>query len=232
MKAEELALVQGWDDTRAALRRWNAHPWPVLRGWALGSLAVAVLLLAATWVVAVETTPDPSGYDYPGLTRAATTGDFGFVLFRNGLVLALHSLACVAGFMAGASLPTVAQGYTGVWRKVHERAGPLAIAFVVGATAFSLATQAYALGHGAADLAALGRMSPALLLLGLCPHALPELFALFLPLAAWTIASRRGAWNELLAATFVTTAIAIPIILLAASIEVWISPRVVLWLAG
>ncbi len=232
MKAEELALVQGWDDTRAALRRWNAHPWPVLRGWALGSLAVAVLLLAATWVVAVETTPDPSGYDYPGLTRAATTGDFGFVLFRNGLVLALHSLACLAGFMAGSSLPTVAQGYTGVWRKVHERAGPLAIAFVVGATAFSLATQAYALGHGAADLAALGRMSPALLLLGLCPHALPELFALFLPLAAWTIASRRGAWNELLAATFVTTAIAIPIILLAASIEVWISPRVVLWLAG
>ena len=108
----------------------------------------------------------PSGYDYPGLTRAATTGDFGFVLFRNGLVLALHSLACVAGFMAGSSLPTVAQGYTGVWRKVHERAGPLAIAFVMGATAFSLATQAYMLGHGAADLAALGRMSPALLLLG------------------------------------------------------------------
>ena len=29
-----------------------------------------------------------------------------------------------------------------------------------------------------------------------------------------------------------TTAIAIPIIFLAASIEVWISPRVVLWLAG
>ena len=32
-------------------------------------------------------------------------------------------------------------------------------------------------------------MAPGLLLLGLTPHALPELTALFLPLAAWTLAS-------------------------------------------
>jgi hypothetical protein len=231
MKAEELALVQGWDDTRAALTRWNAHPWPVLRGWALGSLAVALLLLAATWVVAVSATPDPTRYAFPGITAPATLGDFGFVLFRNGLVLALHSLACVAGFMAGASLPEVAKGYTGVVRWIHEKAGPLAIGFVVCATLFSLATQAFALGHGAADLAAQEGLSPLTLLLALSPHAIPELFALFLPLAAWTLASRRGAWNELLAATFVTTAIAIPIIVLAASIEVWVSPRLILGLA-
>ena len=53
---------------------------------------------------------------------------------------------------------------------------------------------------------------------------MPELFALFLPLAAWTIASRRKAWNELLAATFVTVAIAIPIILAAAAVETWVTP--------
>jgi hypothetical protein len=232
MKAEELALVQGWDDTRAALRRWNAHPWGVLRGWALGSVAVTALLLAATWLVAVSTTPDPTGYGYPGITRDATVGDFGFVLFRNGLVLALHSLACVAGFMAGSSLPQVAQGYSGVWRRIHERAGPLAIGFVVCATLFSLATQAYALGHGAADLAAQEGLSPLVLLLALSPHAVPELFALFLPLAAWTLASRRGAWNELLAATFVTTGAAIPLLLLAATIEVWVSPLLVLRLVA
>jgi hypothetical protein len=232
MKAEELALVQGWDDTRAALRRWNAQPWEVLRSWATGSLAVAGLLLAATWVVAKLTAPDPTGYVFPGITQPATLHDFGFVLFRNGLVLALHSLACVAGFMAGSSLPQVAEGYSGIWRKIHEKAGPLAIGFVVCATLFSLGTQAYALGHGAADLAAQEGMSPLVLLLALSPHAIPELFALFLPLAAWTLASRRGAWHELLAATFVTTAAAIPILLLAASIEVWISPRLVLQLAG
>ena len=60
-------------------------------------------------------------------------------------------------------------------------------------------------------------ISPLDLLVALLPHALPELFALFLPLAAWSIASRRGAFNELLAATFATTAIAIPLLLLAAA---------------
>ena len=65
-------------------------------------------------------------------------------------------------------------------------------------------TQAYVLGHGASTLAAQLGVPPGLLLLGLLPHALPELIALFLPLAAWIIASRRDDWDQLLAATFVT----------------------------
>ena len=231
MKGEELALVQGWDDTRAALRRWNAQPWEVMRAWALGSVAVTGLLLAATWLVATLATPDYTGYVFPGITRPANGHDFAFVLFRNGLVLALHSFACVAGFMAGSSLPQVAEGYTGFWRTVHEKAGPLAIGFVVCATLFSLLTQAYTLGHSAADLSHQEHMSAALLLLALTPHAIPELFGLFLPLAAWTLASRRGEWNQLLAATFVTTGFAIPLIVLAAAVEVWVSPHLVVALA-
>jgi uncharacterized membrane protein SpoIIM required for sporulation len=96
---------------------------------------------------------------------------------------------------------------------------------------FSLATQAYALGHGAADLAEELGTSPALLMLGLLPHAVPELTALFLPLAAWTIASRRGEWKDLLAATFVTVAIAVPVLIAAAAVETWVSPHVLLMFA-
>ena len=232
MRTERLAIVQGRADTRAALKRWHARPSTVLRPWALASLAVAVLLLAATWAVAALSTPDPSGVDFPGIGRPAQAGDFGFVLFRNGLVLTLHALACVAGFMAGSSLPQVAAGYSGLWRRVHELAGPLAIAFVGAATLFSLFTQAYTLGGGASTLAAQLGVSPLVLILGLLPHALPELFALFLPLAAWTLASRRGRWHELLAATFVTTGLAAPILLASAAIEVWVSPRLMLALAG
>ena len=55
-----------------------------------------------------------------------------------------------------------------------------------------------------------------------------ELIGLFLPLAAWTSASRRGAWHELLAATFVTVAIAIPLVVGAAFIEVYVSPHLIL----
>ena len=232
MRTEQLAVVQGWADTRRSLRRWNASPSVVLRPWAIASLAVSVLLLAATWAIATMTTPDPTGAEFPGVTYRATLEDYGFVLFRNGLVLALHSLACVAGFMAGSSLPQVAEGYNGVWRRIHELAGPLAIGFVALATLFSLFTQAYALGGHASTLAADLGISPLMLVLGILPHALPELFALFLPLAAWTLAARRGAWNELLAATFATTALAIPLVLIAASVETWVTPRLLVGLTG
>ena len=232
MKAEELALVQGWEDTRRTLACWNRSPFAVLWPWVRGSLAVTGGLLAAIWLVATLAAPDPSGAGFPGVSSPARPSDFAFVLYRNGLVLALHALACVAGFMAGSSLPAAAAGYDGLWRKVHDRAGPLAIGFVVAATLFSLTTQAYALGHRAADLAAELGLSPLVLLLGLLPHALPELTALFLPLAAWTIASRRQEWQDLLAATFVTVAVAVPVLVAAAAVETWVSPRLLVALAG
>jgi hypothetical protein len=224
MKVEQLAVVHGWDDTRATLRRWNRAPWGVLGGWAAGSLAITLLLLGATLYVAVLSVPDPTHYAYPGLTRPATFADFGFLLYRNGLVLALHATACLAGFIAG---------YSNVHgRRSHIRAGRFAIAFVGCATAFSLATQALALGSSAAGLAARLGTSPQMLLLTLAPHAVPELFALFLPLAAWTLAARRGAWSELLAATFATTALAAPLVVIAASVETWVTPRLLAGLAG
>jgi hypothetical protein len=70
------------------------------------------------------------------------------------------------------------------------------------------------------------------LLATLAPHALPELFALFLPLAAWILAGRRGAWNELLAATLVTTACALPLLVGAAAVETWVTPGLLRGLAG
>jgi hypothetical protein len=232
VRTEELALVQGWEDTRRALARWHRRPAPVVVPWALGALAIAVALLAVVLAVALVSTADPSGSGFPGVTYPASADDFWYVLYRNGLVLALHALACVAGFIAGSSLPQVATGYSGRWRRVHDRAGPLAIGFVIAATVFSLATQAYALGRGTADLAGELGVSPPVLMLGLLPHALPELFALFLPLAAWTLASRRGQWRDLLAATFVTVALAVPILMLAAAVETWVAHRILRVLAG
>jgi hypothetical protein len=225
--AEELALVRGWDDTRATLGRWRGRPLRTLAPWAFGSLAIALLLLAATWVIATASTPDPNVFAVTGHTA---WGDYGFILYRNGLVLALHAMACVAGFMAGSSLPLAATGYGGWWRRVHDHAGRLAMGFVAAATLFSLGTQAYALGLQACSIADAHAVSPALLMVSLVPHAVPELCALFLPLAAWLLASRRQAWDELLAATFATTAVAVPVLLSAAAVEVWLSPDVLSFL--
>jgi hypothetical protein len=232
MNVNELVLVQGMDDTKRALRRWNAEPLHVLRPWLILSTLIACGLLAAVYVIATLTTPDSTRYLIPGFHQDATLFDYLHVLYRNSLVLALHAMACVAGFMAGSSLPLSASRRSGFSRWVHEKAGPLAIGFVVCATLFSLTTQAYILGGGVASIAQQLGLSPGTLLLALVPHALPELVALFLPLAAWMIASRRDDWHELLAATFVTVAVAVPVLLASAAVELWVSPQLLASLLG
>ena len=231
MDVNELVLVQGMADTKATLAEWNRHPWPVFRTWLFWSLMTALGLLAAVWVVAKMSTPDPTPVSLPGIGRAPTMGDAGHVLFRNSLVLALHSMACVAGFMAGSTLPQQAALRKGFSRWIHEKSGRFAIAFVIGATTFSLCTQAYVLGHSASTLAYHMGISPARLLAGLALHAVPELTALFLPLAAWVVASRHDDWHKLLAATFVTTAIAAPVLGIACLVEVYVSPHLIQALA-
>ena len=117
------------------------------------------------------------------------------IFSKNLLVLALHAMACVAGFIAGSSIPIQAAHKRGMSRRAHDIARRFALCAIVGATTFSLCWQAYLLGRTTGEVAfSLGR-SAGLLLLGLLPHALPELMALFLPLAAWIGASRRGEWD-------------------------------------
>lgn len=232
MASERFVLVQGLRDTRGTLARWNAAPWPIVRGWFAGAALISGALLFAVMVIAAAATPDATPILLPGLNTPATLEAVLRVLGRNSLVLALHAFACVAGFIAGSSLPQEAQRYSGFWRIVHDRAGPLAIAFVVAATTFSLMTQAYVLGNAAATLANQGAMHPLLLIVGILGHAVPELIALFLPLAAWIVASRGKDWHELLAATCVTVAIAVPILVAAAFVEVYLSPHLILALRG
>src|SRR5688500_19176740 len=120
MHAEQLALVRGWSDTRAALRAWRSRPAATFAPWLAGRLAVAALLLLATWVVAVLSMPDATPWLLEGVGRHGQWEDYFFILYRNSLVLALHGMACVAGFIAGSSLPVAARGYTGWWRRVHD----------------------------------------------------------------------------------------------------------------
>jgi hypothetical protein len=224
--ANSHVFSHGMRDTREALDVWQQGRWRVLRGWVALSLAIAVALLGAVWVVAGLLTPDITPIHLPGLTEPSQPGDLLPILWRNSLVLALHATACVAGFIAGASMPIAAAERSGISRWIHVKAGELAILFVCAVTLFSLSTQALYLGFQGATIAYQLHISIATLLLSVVPHALLELTALFLPLAAWLIASRRGEWNQLLAATFVTVLIAIPCLVVAATIEVYIWPHI------
>jgi hypothetical protein len=230
VSVNDLVLVQGMADTKRALARWNRAPRAVLRPWFALSAAIALALLLSVYLIAEAAPEDTTRFLIPGYNAEVTYADYAHVLFRNSLVLALHALACVAGFIAGSAMPLSASHRTGFSRWIHEKAGPLAIAFVVGATLFSLGTQAFVLGLEAASMAGQIGTNPAALLATRLPHAIPELIALFLPLAAWMIASRKQAWDELLAATFVTVSIAVPILLGAAAVEVWVAPKLLLGL--
>jgi hypothetical protein len=226
------AFVEGVRHTRDTLESWRARPWAVVRSWLLGSLLAACLLLVAVWLIAGLATPERALVTRPPFV-VGRPGDVVWVVSRNLLVLALHAMACVAGFIAGSSLPLQAAEQRGVRRWLHEHGGRLAIVFVIGATTFSLSAQALVIGVQAAGVASVLHTSPGILLAILLPHALPELTALFLPLAAWIIASRRGEWEQLLAATVVTVAIAVPILVAAAVFEVYVSPHLfALVLAG
>ena len=226
MAANDYVLAQGLRDTRGTFETWRSGRWSVLGGWAALSLAIACALLGATWFVASLSKPDISPITLPGITRPVNFVDYLRILLRNGTVLAFHATACVAGFIAGASMPIAAQSRTGFSRWVHVKSGEFAILFVIGVTLFSLSIQAWILGFQASTIAYQLHISDAQLILSVLPQALIELTALFLPLAAWILASRRGEWNQLLAATFVTVAIAVPMVLLAGLIELFLWPQI------
>lgn len=218
------ALVHGIRATRQTLASWRRRPGPVIGAWVAGSVTAALVLLLAVWGVAGLASPARAYVSRPPFVVGGLR-DVVRILGHNLLVLALHAMACVAGFIGGSSLPLQAQARTGLARAVHEHGGRLAIAFVIGATTFSLSAQALVLGIQTASVADTLETSPGRLLLVLALHAVPELTALFLPLAAWIIASRRGQWGQLLAATLVTVAIAVPVLVATAAVEVYVSPH-------
>jgi hypothetical protein len=226
MDANQYVLVHGMRRTRSILARWDQQPWPVIRTWLVGAILIALALLAAVTVTASVIKPDYGFHYGPTAPGHPDPGRVLGVLGRNSLVLALHAFACIAGFIAGATLPLSAASRTGISKVVHEKARPIAFAWVIGVTCFSLVTQTIALGLVGSTIAWDAGVSVPVLIATALPHALLELTAVFLPLAAWTIASRKGEWDQLLAATMVTVAIAIPMLLVAATWEVYVWPHI------
>lgn len=211
-------------ETRETLERWGEKSSHVIGRWALVSFVIASLMLVGVYIVSLSITPQFTTA-IPNVIGDPHINDVVRVFFRNMLVLALHAFVCIAGFMAMRALPEQTKYKSGVNRWVHEHAGPVTMIFVSGATIFSITTQIWILGHGVGDIAYTMQISDSTLMLTVLPHALLELTAVFLPLAAFLIASRDNDWHELLAATIVTVAIAVPTIIVAAFLEAYLWPQ-------
>lgn len=218
--ANDLILRETMRETRETFARWRKRPLHTIGRWLLLSLAIAVAMLAAVLAVAHFSVAEETT-NLPRILSKSRPGDMLHVFFRNGLVLALHGFVCLAGFMAMRALPEQVKHKHGIDRWIHRHASRFAMLWVTAATIFSITTQIYVLGHGVADLALTLGISQLTLLLTVLPHALLELTAVFLPLAAFLLASRRGDWHELLAATVVTVSAAVPMLIFAAWIEAY-----------
>jgi hypothetical protein len=211
-------------ETRETLDRWGQNKTRILGGWLLKSLGIALLMLIAVYIVSLLASGTDT-YALPNILGQPRAEDVWIVFFRNILVLALHGFVCLAGFMAMRALPEQTQYKSGVNRWVHEHAGPFAMVFVSCATVFSMTTQVWILGHQVADLAFTLNLPQSTLMLTVLPHAILELTAVFLPLAAFLTASRARDWHELLAATIVTVSVAIPMVIVAAVLEAYLWPH-------
>jgi hypothetical protein len=106
-----------------------------------------------------------------------------------------------------------------------ELVSRLATATVVGLLLFAACRQAYVLGHGLAGYSDYFYVSRWRVWLGVLPHALPELTGIFLPVAAWLFASRHGSKRELPAFTVTAVLAALPLLVTAALLEVYVSPK-------
>jgi hypothetical protein len=203
------AVPLGMAWTRALFATWAERPLPTLIPWALGSLCLGLLLLAAAVLVATLAGP---GEPYTPIFAdpTATVADVGRIVVRNTTVLALQVLVCAGSYVA------TRPGDHARWRA-------RALYVIAGLSIYSFASQAWRLGHDLASAANTLGFSAAGLTERLCVHAVPELTAIFLPLAACLSLARRRRFDDLGAAALLTALVAWPVVVLAATLEVFVT---------
>ena len=97
---------------------------------------------------------EPSGFLNFTFSDDPTVGQALRLFVNNMVVLLLHALICVVGYMGLRSMPLLAEEYHGWRRAVHRAAGVVAIVFVAVVTIGSFGLQAWSLGHAVPDIAA------------------------------------------------------------------------------
>lgn len=219
----KIALEVGKRETRETLARWLKHPWSTVKPWMTAAVGIALLMFVGAWVISIVVPQTPEQYT-PIFTHDNNTfHDMIWILERNLMVLLLHTLVCVAAYLSRRAVPMQAKHFKGVNRWIHEHAGPAAMFVVGGLTAYSLCFQAWELGLTLHDAADTLNMSSSSLLMRAALHGVPELTAIFLPLAACLILGHEKRWNQLAAAAIFTAMFSVPILVATSAIETYIT---------
>lgn len=202
--------------------------------WFALSFAIACLMLVGVWISGTFLPEDPSEGasslllgDYSLGHHMTQAEEFKRVFGRNLLVLLLHFFCC----MIGAIISREHKPLTGRWKKfapLHQElpkwVADLSLAYAFTITLASIAIQTTGLGFVMADMSAYSGLPPWEMTLLILPHAPLELTAVFLPLALFIIQARRDDLRPLGTWVWQSFFIALPLIALAASIEVSVTP--------
>ena len=124
------------------------------------------------WIISSVAQPDPTPLSIPGITEAPERGQRAPDPVRQLARPGAPRVRLRRGLHRRSSLPLSAERRTGASRWIHEKARPVAFAWVIAVTCFSLATQAYALGLTGATLAYQLQIPTGALMLTVLPHAL------------------------------------------------------------
>ena len=174
VNVSELALVQGCATRAPRCGAGTARRWRVLGPWALGAAASRSRCSRPSGWSPTSSRPTRRG-SCPGLNEPATSARSA-----TSSSATRSCSRCTRWPASRASSPAARcrrrpSSTSGWLAQVHEHAGPLAIAFVAGATTFSLCTQAYVLGSERRDAGPAARHRPrALLLTASCPTRCPS----------------------------------------------------------
>lgn len=202
----------------------------VVRWFALATVIAAIMLVGVLLATAFLPSAQIPLSGSLLLDRVPTLAHVRYVFLRNLLVLAIHVGACYVGVIIGREYTPLPSKWAR-WSRWHQELPAWtkrgALTYALCATTVSVALQTTNLGFTLIDLSTTLHLSPAHLLLLVLPHAIPELVGVFLPLALFIIQARKGELTALGSYTCQAAAMALPLILGAAFIEVYLTPQLI-----
>lgn len=171
-----------------------------------------------------------SGQNNGLVTPAYTVGSWFYIVKRNLLVLGLHFFACMIGALVGRRhrrLPDSWQRWQVLDRELPGWMARGALIYALAATSLSLILQTIGLSIQLANLSAYTHLAAAELIGIVSLHAIPELVALFLPFGLLLYSTYREDLHRLELLVWQSLAISLPVLLVAAALETWVTPHLI-----
>lgn len=238
MTDQETTAVEEVDEWHQQFvqEKLRAMPW---RRWFTVAALIAVGMIVAITVMATFVAGDP--FNQTTIAHQSGFDDWWYILRHNLLVLAIHFCACLVGALVAVKPHELDDEWVnapGKWtwarktaagmnRELPQRLQQLCLAYAAGVTMCSILLQTLTLGYSAAATAPSLGLQPWQLMIALLPHAFIELTAVFLPLAAFLYRAKTGKLIHLGYEAWVSALVALPLLLIAATIEILVAPVII-----